>query len=263
MSETFLQEILRITRDRVESQKRGVDLSELRSSALAIRSAAENHRFRDALSANNGVNIIAEIKRASPSKGIINEHIDVAKVAEKYREGGACAISVLTEEAYFKGSLDDLRTVRKTVDLPILRKDFIVDEFQIYEAAEAGADAILLIVAALTAENLKDFQRLVENDLGMDALVEVHTLEEMQIAIDIGATIIGINNRDLHSFDVSLDVSRDLIRHRPPNTLMIAESGISSAAEIAELKSLGFDGFLIGETLMREQEPGAFLRAAK
>ena len=263
MSETFLQEILRITRDRVESQKRGVDLSELRSSALAIRSAAENHRFRDALSANNGVNIIAEIKRASPSKGVINEQIDVAEVAEKYQAGGACAISVLTEKTYFKGSLVDLRTVRKTVDLPILRKDFIVDEFQIYEAAEAGADAILLIVAALTAENLKDFQRLVENDLGMDALVEVHTLEEMQIAIDIGATIIGINNRDLHSFDVSLDVSRDLIRHRPPNTLMIAESGISSAAEIAELKSLGFDGFLIGETLMREQEPGAFLRAAK
>lgn len=251
MSETFLQEILRVTRSRVESQKRSVDLPKLRASALSIRSAAESQRFLAALSAKNGVNIIAEIKRASPSKGIINEQIDVAEVAERYEAGGACSISVLTEETFFKGLLDDLRVVRQTVDLPILRKDFIVDEFQIYEAAEAGADAILLIVAALTAENLKYFLRLVENDLGMDALVEVHTLKELQIAIDIGAKIIGINNRDLHSFNVSLDVSRDLIRHRPPNTLIIAESGLSTPDEIEELKALGFNAFLIGETFMR------------
>ena len=262
MSDTFLQEILQITRNKVEGQKRTVDVSQLRSAALEYRSSSEKHRFCNALSLRDGVNIIAEIKRASPSKGVINDQIDVAELAEAYVKGGARAISVLTEETFFLGSLEDLRLVKETVDIPVLRKDFIVDEFQIFEAADAGADATLLIVAALDRKDLKVFFEVAEDELDMDTLVEVHTLEEMLVAIDIGAKIIGINNRDLHTFEVSLDVSRQLIRHRPADILMIAESGISSAEDIAELSSLGFDGFLIGESLMRGHDLAVFSGAA-
>jgi indole-3-glycerol phosphate synthase len=157
---------------------------------------------------------------------------------------------VLTEERFFKGSIADLKAVRNAVMLPILRKDFTIDEFQIYEAASAGADAVLLIVAALTSDSLRDFQMLA-SDLGMSALVEVHSLAELEIASSIGANLIGVNNRNLRTFEVSLDVSRELIRYRPSGALMIAESGISSREQIVDLKSLGFDGFLVGESLMR------------
>ena len=261
MSETFLENILRVRRQKVEEQKRATDLGRLRENALFVRSTAKNFRFRNALSRNDSLNIIAEIKRASPSKGVINENIDLAETALSYADGGACAISVLTEETFFKGSLDDLRTVRKAVDLPILRKDFIIDQFQIYEAAAAGADVILLIVAALTQENLKDFLRLAQTDLGMDALVEVHTESELDIAARIDARVIGVNNRDLKTFDVSLDVSRRLAAGKPKGSVMIAESGIVSKEEMLELRSLGFDGFLVGETLMRSGDPKKVLEA--
>src|SRR5262249_777489 len=157
-----------------------------------------------ALSLPNRTNIIAEIKRASPSKGIINDAIDVAQTALTYQKGGACAISVLTEEQYFKGSIDDLKAVHKAVEVPILRKDFIIDEYQIVEAAAAGADAILLIVAGLGFDRLRKFQTLA-HDLGLDALVEVHTREEMETATNLGAKLVGVNNRDLRSFNVSLN----------------------------------------------------------
>ena len=175
MSETFLDKIVAIKREKVERQKSETDIAALKERAFAVRQNAESHRLKTALSRKDRTNIIAEIKRASPSKGVINDTIDVAEVAKSYRDGGAAAISVLTEEDFFKGSLDDLIAVRNAVDLPILRKDFIVDEFQIYESAAAGADAILLIVAVLTAEDLRDFLRLGRDSLGMDAIVEVHT----------------------------------------------------------------------------------------
>lgn len=263
MSETFLEKIVAKMLDKVARQKRGADIEALRCRAVEVRSAADPHRLQEALSRKDRTNIIAEIKRASPSKGVINANIDVSQLARQYELGGAAAISVLTENEYFGGLLDDLRAVRATVDLPILRKDFIVDEFQIFEAAAAGADAVLLIVAALTEENLKNFLRLVHDELQMDALVEVHTREELETAGLIGANIVGINNRDLHSLDVSLDVSRRLIEYRPDNALIVTESGISSRDEIDELRQLGFDGFLIGETLMRtsdaEQTLGAWI----
>ena len=173
----------------------------------------QKYRLRDALQKNQ-INIIAEIKRASPSKGVINDEIDVAEVARNYENGGACAISVLTEEDRFKGSLDDLKTARNAVNLPILRKDFIFDEFQIYEAADAGADVILLIAAMLDDKDLANLYRLAEEILGLDALIEIHTLEELERVKKIGAKIIGVNNRDLHSFKVSLDVSRELSQKR-------------------------------------------------
>jgi indole-3-glycerol phosphate synthase len=250
MSETFLEKILETTREKVKFQRERTDIAKMRDEAFEIRKYREKYRLSNALSNRNSVNIIAEIKRASPSKGTINDTVDVAETSRMYKAGGACAISVLTEEEFFKGSLNDLRVALDAVDLPILRKDFIIDEFQIYEAAAAGADAILLIVAALTFENLADFQTLARS-LGIDALVEVHTQGELDIAAKIGANLIGVNNRDLRSFDISLDVSREVIKNRPSDALMIAESGLSKKEEILELRSLGFDGFLVGETLMR------------
>ncbi|CAN5838144.1 indole-3-glycerol phosphate synthase TrpC [soil metagenome] len=247
----FLTEIIELKKKRLAISKQKRDFDELKKSAMAIRETKEKHRFQKALQKNQ-INIIAEIKRASPSKGIINDKIDVAETARYYEKGGASAISVLTEEDRFKGSLEDLKIVRNAVELPILRKDFIFDEFQIYEAAEAGADVILLIAAILEDEVLQNLYRLAGN-LGLDVLIEVHTLEELERIKKSGAKIIGVNNRDLHTFKVSLDVSRELIKHAPKNALMITESGISTKDEILELRELGFAGFLIGETLMRSR----------
>lgn len=250
--QTFLEEILELKRTRVEAAKKSSEILNLKSQIRATREKARGaHRLREALQNQSRLNIIAEIKRASPSKGVINDRIDVAETARNYERGGACAISVLTEEDKFRGSLEDLKTARAGVCLPLLRKDFIFDEFQIYEAADAGADVILLIVAMLDDETLARLRRLTEDELKMDALVEVHTLEELERAKKIGSTLIGVNNRDLHSFEVSLDVSRELIKHAPAGALMIAESGLKTRADLLELKDLGFQGFLVGETLMR------------
>ncbi len=246
----FLTEIIELKKKRLEIAKSKRDFEELKQSATAKRKNAESHRLRATLQKNEN-NIIAEIKRASPSKGVINDKIDVSETARSYEKGGACAISVLTEEDRFAGSLEDLKTTRLAVNLPILRKDFIYDEFQIYEAADAGADAILLIAAMLNDEVLTKLHRLTEQDLRLDALVEVHTLEELERVKQIGAKIIGINNRDLQSFAVSLDVSRELIKHASQDALMITESGLQTREDLFELKSLGFRGFLIGETLMK------------
>lgn len=241
---TFLEEILELKKKRVEAAK-------LQSPIQTIETKRPLHLLRSNLADPNKIHIIAEIKRASPSKGIINDKIDVTEVAQMYQCGGATAISVLTEEDKFCGSLDDLKLARSVVEIPILRKDFVYDEFQIYEAKAVGADVILLIVAMLDDDKLLQLRQLAEDELGLDALVEVHTREELDRAIKIGATLIGVNNRDLHSFKVSLDVSRELIKFAPKDTLMIAESGLVSREDILELKDLGYRGFLIGETLMR------------
>lgn len=250
---TFLNEIFGLKRKRVEQTRADCDFDELKSKARQVRAVARHFALSSALENSDRIHVIAEIKRASPSKGVINDKIDVAEVALAYERGGATAISVLTEEDRFKGSLEDLKRSRANVRVPILRKDFIFDEFQIYEAAAAGADVILLIVAMLDDEKLSDLRRLIEDELKMDALVEVHTLEELERAKTIGARVIGVNNRDLHSFKVSLDVSRELIKQAPPDALMIAESGLSSREDLEELKGLGFRGFLIGETLMKSE----------
>jgi indole-3-glycerol phosphate synthase len=254
MKATFLDEIISVTSSRVKFLAKS-ERDDMAVRAREVRRKAEALRLSKALEQRARTNIIAEIKRASPSKGVINDKINVAETAKMYEREGACAISVLTEGKYFRGSIDDLRVVRRTVDVPILRKDFTVDEFQIYEAAEAGADAVLLIVAALSSETLREFQSLA-HQLGLDALVEVHTLAELAVATTIEAKLIGVNNRDLKTFGVSLDVSRELIKHRPDGSLMIAESGISSREQIDELRSLGFDGFLVGESLMRAGSMG-------
>jgi indole-3-glycerol phosphate synthase len=255
----FLSEIVELKKKRLEKAKAERDPAELRKLAAFVRERAEPHLLRRNLERNQ-INIIAEIKRVSPSKGVINDKIDVAETARDYETGGACAISVLTEEDRFAGSLADLKTVRASVRLPILRKDFIFDEFQVYEAAEAGADAILLIAAMLDDEDLADLYHLAEDELQLDALVEVHTLDELERVKRIGAKIVGVNNRDLRSFRVSLDVSRELIKSAPGDALMVAESGLATRADLLELKDLGFSGFLIGETLMRSENPAEMLR---
>ena len=223
------------------------------------RAAANPHAFSRALSVE-GINIIAEFKRRSPSKGMIREGANPSDIAQAYQAGGAVAMSVLTEEDYFAGSLDDLRAVKSTVELPVLRKDFVVDEYQVYESAAAGADAILLIVAALDDESLLRLRRLAEDELGIDALVEVHTSDEMKRAAACGARLIGVNNRDLRTFEVSLETSLSLAREAPSEALLISESGLNSAADLQRLYEAGYRGFLIGETLMRADDPAAALR---
>lgn len=257
---TFLEEIFDLKRRRVAEAKKNFDAAELQETARAARQKSEPHPLRQALQDQNRINIIAEIKRASPSKGVINDRIDVAETARSYEAGGACAISVLTEEDKFQGSLEDLRTARANASLPILRKDFVFDEFQIYEATANGAAACLLIVAMLDDTALLNLRLLIEDELKMDALVEVHTAEELERAESIGATLVGVNNRDLHSFRVSLDVSRELIKRAPKDALMIAESGLRTREDLLELRESGFHGFLIGETLMRSGDAEKELR---
>ena len=221
--------------------------------------AANPRAFSKVLRAD-GINIIAEFKRRSPSKGMIREGANPVEMARAYEAGGAVAMSVLTEEDYFAGSLDDLRQVKSTVDLPVLRKDFIVDEYQVYESAAAGADAILLIVAALDDESLARLRRLAEDELQMDALVEVHTSDEMNRAVACGAKLIGVNNRDLRTFEVSLETSLSLSREAPSEVLLISESGLNNSADLRRLYDAGYRGFLIGETLMRAEDPAQALR---
>lgn len=253
-------EIIELKRARVRRAKEACSLERIRARALDTRLSAEQHRFHAALSNPARLNIIAEVKRASPSKGVIRSDIKPSEIALSYEAGGAAAISVLTEEDRFLGSLDDLREVRANVSLPVLRKDFIFDEFQIYEAAEAGADALLLIVAALEDESLARLRLVAEEDCGMDALVEVHTADEMRRAVDCGANIIGVNNRDLRTFKVSLDVSIELARHALAGALLVSESGLRTGDDIDRLREVGYRAFLIGETLMRADEPEEALR---
>lgn len=258
----FLGEIIARKRQRLDAV-RAAHPSETsatwRARAVAARRVSEPHALRRAL-AGKRVAVIAEIKRASPSKGVIREAFKPAELARAYSRGGAVAISVLTEEDYFLGSLDDLCAVREALSLPILRKDFIIDENQIYETAAAGADALLLIVAALDDERLSALRHIAEDELGMDALVEVHSAEEMRRAVRCGATLIGVNNRSLLTFEVSLGVSVELAREAPAEALLVSESGLRSSDDLRRLQAHGYRAFLIGETLMRSDNPAKALR---
>jgi indole-3-glycerol phosphate synthase len=204
--------------------------------------------------------IIAEIKKASPSKGVLAADFDPARTAGFYRDGGAAALSVLTDRRFFQGSLDDLVRARAASGLPVLRKDFTIDEFHIIEAAAHRADAILLIAAILTTDQMRRFRELAES-YGMAALVEVHNEDELHSAIDSGARIIGVNNRDLHSFTVSLDTSLRLAERIPQGTLKVSESGIHSRVDVDRLLAAGYHAFLVGEHLMKAENPVSALRA--
>jgi len=257
----LLAEILRRKREDLTELLRVRAEGSIRNNALRVRAMAEPHRLRKTLAAKNPeLKIIAEYKRRSPSKGNIRGDLQPAEAASLYQNAGACAISVLTEKHFFGGSIDDLLEVRAATALPVLRKDFIIHPVQVFEAAEAGADAILLIAAALDDETLGKLRSIAEEELGLDALVEVHTKEEMERAANCGAQLIGINNRDLTTFEVSLSTSEALVDHAPEKALLISESGLSTGDQLGRLRTLGFDGFLIGGSLMQSDNPGDALQ---
>jgi indole-3-glycerol phosphate synthase len=258
----FLSTIIDLKRQRVERAKGSVSPDAVRLIARQARDNASPHALVNALTdtGESRNNIIAEFKRRSPSKGEIRSDADPTSIAKAYESAGAAAVSVLTEEDYFDGSLDDLRAIRQATSLPLLRKDFIFEEYQVYESAAAGADALLLIVAALNDETLGRLRRITEDELGMDALVEVHTREEMERAAHGGARLIGVNNRDLGTFAVSLETSARLAPMAGDGAVLISESGIESAEDIHRLRDLGYRGFLIGESLMRADDPEKALK---
>jgi indole-3-glycerol phosphate synthase len=210
--------------------------------------------LKQAVTDGSKYGIIAEIKRKSPSKGIINPNVSVEKISRGYETAGASAISVLTDENYFGGSNSDLTSVRDNVSLPILRKDFIVDEYQLFEAKSIGADAILLIAAALPARRLQMLSDFATS-LGLEVLLEVHNEAEIKLSQEIDYDLIGVNNRDLQTFTLSVDVSRKLFDKLPAGKLAISESGIEKPEIIHELRAIGYSGFLIGQYFMQEPEP--------
>jgi indole-3-glycerol phosphate synthase len=219
--------------------------------------APRRRDFRAALRAKAPA-IIAEVKKASPSKGVFSADFNPARIASAYERGGAAAVSVLTDESFFQGGLADLEAARAAIALPVLRKDFTIAESQILEAAAHGADAILLIAAILTEREIRDFRDRAAA-LGLAALVEVHNRRELDVAIAAGSDLIGVNNRDLTTFDVTLETSIDLAAHMPPGALLVSESGIHSAADIARLRAAGYSAFLVGEHLMKSGDPEAAL----
>ena len=215
--------------------------------------------FRCAIAQSGNINLIAEVKKKSPSKGIIREDFDPIQIAETYVENGAAAISVLTDVRFFDGRLDYLSSIRQVVDVPLLRKDFTIDPYHIYQARVAGADAILLIVAALTKDQLREFMDIAAS-LSLASLVEVHTDTELEIALDVGAEIIGINNRDLRTFHTDLATTFSLREFLPTGKIVVSESGIYTRADVESLREAGVNAILVGESLMRSPDIGEQVR---
>jgi indole-3-glycerol phosphate synthase len=262
---TFLSTIVASTRSTIAASKAHTTLADLE------RRATQHHprEWVAALrrQAAQGPAVIAEVKKASPSKGLIRADFDPAFIARRYRAGGAAALSVLTDQPYFQGSLRNLELASAAVPLPCLRKDFIVDEYQVVEARAHRADAILLIAAALTNAEIKHLAAVAEG-FSLDVLVEVHTADELDRVLETGIAspskngevAIGVNNRDLKSFDVTVERSLDLVERIPASVVRVTESGISNPADIARLRKAGYDAFLIGESLMRQPDPGEALK---
>jgi indole-3-glycerol phosphate synthase len=251
-----LDQILRTTRTRVCAAKGVADLRELER-------RAERHvprGFRKALLEKSGVAVIAELKKASPSKGLIRGKFFVEELASELELAGAAALSVLTDEEFFQGSLENLRKASAAVKIPCLRKDFIVDEFQLLEARAYGADAVLLIVAALSQEELVRLGCMAR-ERGLDVLCEVHDEVELERAVNAGFDLIGVNTRDLRTFSVDGETAVRLAGKLPKDVVKVAESGIGSGEDVGRLRAAGYDAFLIGETLMRAERPGARLRS--
>lgn len=253
---TILDEIYKHKLSEVAKDKRRVSLETLKEQCK------KRHRTRSfgaALKSNTNIRIIAEIKKASPSLGIIREDFNPVEIARIYETGGAAAISVLTDEKFFQGSLSYLTDVKKSVNLPILRKDFIIDTYQIYEARSAGADAILLIAALLSKEEMQHYLELA-GELGMECLVEVHSEAELKKVLQTNAHIIGINNRDLATFKTDLETTLRLRPMIPAEKIVVSESGIKSRADVEKLMKEGVDAILVGETLMKSNDMSARLQ---
>lgn len=256
--ENILDRILATKRDEVAHAQKQRSLAEVRRDAenrrdvrdfvAAIRSKLEHDRPA----------VIAEIKKASPSKGVLRQHLDPAAIASSYAENGAACLSVLTDAQYFQGSLHDLVAARTSSGLPVLRKDFVVDGYQIFQARASGADAILLIVAALSDAQLNDYEAIAAA-LGMAVLAEVHDATELKRALSLKTPLIGINNRNLRSFETSLQTTLDLLPQMPSDRIIVTESGILAPSDVARMRGAGVQAFLVGEALMRSPDPGGEL----
>jgi len=254
----ILTQIINNTQLTIKKRQSEIPLAVMREMANKATARKQPHSFYKALNTGK-VEIIAEVKKASPSKGIICNDFDHLKIAHEYTQGGAAAISVLTEEKYFLGNLTYLSDIAQTASPPLLRKDFIVHEYQIYEAVVHSASAVLLIAAALETQQLKIFLQLI-HELNMDALVEVHDRKELEKALTAEAKIIGVNNRDLKTFQTLLEKSLEMSEFIPNEKLKISESGIHTRADIIALEKAGYNAVLIGETLMRQSDRTAFLK---
>ena len=253
-----LEELISATRERLDRVKREQPIAELERAAQERADSDIARPFAEALS-RPYTSVIAEYKRRSPSAGTIRSDVSVDDMVRAYERGGAAAVSVLTDEQHFGGSLADLRAARAATDLPILRKDFTIDEYQLYEAKAAGADAVLLVVGSVKT---KDLGRLLAkaHELDLDAIVEVHNEEELEAALEIDSDVIGINNRNLEDFTVTLETTYDLLSDVPLGKTVVSESGISTRPQIEELERVGVDAVLVGETVMRAPDPEAAVR---
>lgn len=252
----FLPQILQHKKQEVLRRKQQVSFAQLQS---RLQESAPPLNFLEALNKEGEVAVIAEIKKASPSAGILREDFQPESIARTYERYGASAISVLTDSRFFQGDLSHLQKVRNSVKLPVLQKDFILDPYQVLEARAHGVDAILLIVAALSPIQLKELMAAAREWL-LTTLIEVHDKNELETALSAGGKLIGINNRNLHTFEVSLDNTRDLIKEIPSDVLVVSESGIKNRQDVVRLGQLGVHAVLIGESLMRSTHPGAALQ---
>ncbi len=256
MKTDILSEIVERKKEEVDKARKNMPENALREKA---EQDIERRPFFERLE-RSGINIISEIKRASPSKGLICPDLDPAELAKEYEAGGAAALSVLTDETYFKGSFEDFAVARAAVSLPVLRKDFLISSYQVYESAVNKADAILLIARILSREQLKSYLEL-SGELGMDTLVEIHSREDIEAAGFAGARLIGINNRNLQSFETNIDRSVEMSAFLEPNQVAVAESGIRSGEDVKKLSKAGIHNFLIGESLVRSDGPKALLKS--
>lgn len=252
----ILSKIIKEKREAVEAARIKVPEQAL---VEAARKIYVKSSFKRNISRPHHINLIAEIKKASPSRGIIRGDFHPLKIALTYQAGGASSLSVLTDERFFDGNLKTLKELKGRITLPLLRKDFIIDEYQLYESVVAGADAILLIADILTGEELANFYRI-SKELGMDVIVEVHNEEDIEKALKSGTSIIGINNRDLNTFKVDISTTQRLIRHIPENKVRVSESGIKTYEDVMFLKSLGINAVLIGEAFMEADNIAAKMR---
>ena len=257
MASTILEKIVATKKKEVALAKEKVAQDELREKADLDRPTRD---FAQALQVPNSIGLIAEVKKASPSAGVIREDFDPVQIANIYQNHGASCLSVLTDEQYFQGSLDYLRQVRANVDLPVLRKDFIIDSYQLWEAREAGADAVLLIAECLDDCNLRKLHNEAI-DLGMTPLVELYDPNNLPRVLEAGATLIGVNNRNLHTFEVDLEHTIRMRKEIPEDCTLVGESGIRSREDVLKLQSAGVDAILVGESLMRQQDIGAAVDA--
>ncbi|MCQ9208424.1 MAG: indole-3-glycerol phosphate synthase TrpC [Omnitrophica bacterium] len=253
----ILDKIVEEKKKEIKQAREKVPLAQLIQSSASF--TGQLRGFKEAIAQAGKLNLIAEIKKASPSQGVFREHFDPVAIAQSYQAAGACALSILTDKIFFQGDIAFLKLVKKAVKLPILRKDFIIDEYQIYQSVCAGADAILLIGQLLSKEKLSDFLRLCAK-LNLDAVSEVHSEEDLDKVLSAGAEIIGINNRNLRTFEENLEVTEKLIKKIPKGKIIISESAIKTAQDVKYLQGLGVNIVLIGEALMRSEDISAAVK---